>query len=590
MKKNFIIRNVIIAIVLLLIIAMGSYYFIRENGKKYEVETIEQYNYFVLKKEDKVGVIDQGGNTVVEANYENVIIPNPEKAIFICYEGENIKILNQNNEEILTDFENVEPIRLKNIASDLMYEKSVLTYKENEKYGLVSLEGKRLTKAIYDEITGLPYKEGELLVKQNEKYGVINIKGNKLVEIAYDQITVDGYYTDTDHYKYAGYIVSIKTDEGYRYGYVDIDGKKILEPEYNEVSRITEIADNKEIYLICAKNGQYGLNKNSEQIIPNEYQSITFDENNQLLVIEKSKTYGIANLEGKILISPQYKQIDIVGVYLYAQNDQGTTVYNSDGTQANIDTNIAILNTNNEKYKIRIDNSEKTKYGLIESDGSKLIEEKYSYMEYLYDDLFLVSNENSKLGIVDDKDNTKVEIQNDTLQKIGTTDLIQAVMVNENITRIYSKNMTQICEMSNATIQQNKEYIKIYNQDETKYFSLDGKELKNTEVFVNNILFAQAKDGKWGFANKSGQTQVEAIYDKVTEFNEYGFAGVKKDGKWGVINSDGKVILEPIYEFEDDAEPIFISEYYQVTYGFGEVYYTNANNIGDITEENNISE
>ena len=590
MKKNFIIRNIIIAILVILLVAGISYYFIRKNGRNYEIEEIAQYNYFVVKQDNLVGVIDRSGNTVVEATYENVVIPNPEKAVFICYEGENTKILNENNQEILTDFESVEPIRLKNIASDLMYEKSVLTYKENEKFGLVNLEGKRITKAIYDEITGLPYKEGELLVKQNEKYGVINIKGNELVEIAYDQISVDGYYTDTDHYKYAGYIVSIKTDEGYRYGYVDINGKKILEPEYNEVSRIAEISNNEEIYLICAKNGQYGLNKNDEQIIPNEYQSITFDENNSLLVIEKSKTYGIANLDGKILISPQYKQIDIVGIYLYAQNDQGTTVYNNDGTQANIDTNIAILNTTNEKYKIRIDNSDKTKYGLIGSDGSQLIEEKYSYMEYLYDDYFIVSNENSKLGIVDNKDNVKVEIQNDTLQKIGTTDLIQAVMANENITRIYSKDMTQICEMSNATIQQNKDYIKVYNQEETKYFNLEGKELKNTEVFTNNVLFAQQQNGKWGFANASGQMQVEATYDKVTEFNEYGFAAIKKDGKWGAINSNGEVIVEPVYEFEDGVEPSFISKYYQVTYGFGEVYYTDANNSSEIETDTSINQ
>ena len=590
MKKNFIIRNIIIAILVILLVAGISYYFIRKNGRNYEIEEIAQYNYFVVKQDNLVGVIDRSGNTVVEATYENVVIPNPEKAVFICYEGENTKILDENNQEILTDFESVEPIRLKNIASDLMYEKSVLTYKENEKFGLVNLEGKRITKAIYDEITGLPYKEGELLVKQNEKYGVINIKGNELVEIAYDQISVDGYYTDTDHYKYARYIVSIKRDEGYRYGYVDINGKKILEPEYNEVSRIVEISNNEEIYLICAKNGQYGLNKNDEQIIPNEYQSITFDENNSLLVIEKSKTYGIANLDGKILISPQYKQIDIVGIYLYAQNDQGTTVYNNDGTQANIDTNIAILNTTNEKYKIRIDNSDKTKYGLIGSDGSQLIEEKYSYMEYLYDDYFIVSNENSKLGIVDNKDNVKVEIQNDTLQKIGTTDLIQAVMANENITRIYSKDMTQICEMSNATIQQNKDYIKVYNQEETKYFNLEGKELKNTEVFTNNVLFAQQQNGKWGFANASGQMQVEATYDKVTEFNEYGFAAIKKDGKWGAINSNGEVIVEPVYEFEDGVEPSFISKYYQVTYGFGEVYYTDANNSSEIETDTSINQ
>ena len=38
---------------------------------------------------------------------------------------------------------------------------------------------------------------------------------------------------------------------------------------------------------------------------------------------------------------------------------------------------------------------------------------------------------------------------------------------------------------------------------------------------------------------------VEAKYDKVTEFNEFGFASVQKDGKWGAINTQGKEVVEP---------------------------------------------
>ena len=59
--------------------------------------------------------------------------------------------------------------------------------------GLIDFNGKKITKPVYNEISGLTYKEGELLVKQNEKFGVINIKGNILVPIEYDEISIDGY-------------------------------------------------------------------------------------------------------------------------------------------------------------------------------------------------------------------------------------------------------------------------------------------------------------------------------------------------------------------------------------------------------------
>ena len=576
MKRNFIIRNIIISTILIAIIAGVSYYFIKENGKKYEIAKVQNYNYFILKQNDLSGVIDKTGNKIIETEYQEVKIPNPEKEVFACYKEDRIEILNADKQQIFTEYENVEPIRLKNIASNLMYEKSVLKYSEQGKYGLINFEGKKVTKPIYDEIEALPYKEGELVVKQNDKYGVINIKGNKLINIEYDQIAIDGYYESENGYKNSGYIVSNKTQEGYRYGYINNKGKLILEIEYNDLFRITEIQDNENIYLIASKNGQYGMNKNGEDIIKNEYQSIEYDDANDLLVIERSKKYGIANLEGKIIVPTQYNQIDITGIYLYAQNEQGTTIYNSNGTEANIDTNISIINTANPKYKIRINNEKVTKYGVIGEDGKQYIEEKYNYIEYLYEDYFIVSSGNSKLGVIDNKDTIKIEIENDSLQRVQNTDILQAVTANNNMTKLYSKDMKKICELNNATVEKKDDYIVIYNDNEKKYFNKEGKEVENIEVYVDNTLFSKVENNKWGFADKNGNTVIESQYDKVTEFNEYGFAAVKKDGKWGSIDISGKEVIKPTYEIKEELEPQFIGVYYQVKYGFGEVYYTDA--------------
>lgn len=293
MKKRDIIIIIIAILILVTIVSILIYNNKIQKNKNYEIVQVKQYQYFILKQDDLYGVIDRKGTTIIVPEYNEIKIPNPEKGLFVCYQGENTKILNEKKEEILTQYSEVHPIRLKNITSDLMYEKSVLKYEKDGKYGLVSLEGKTITKPIYDEIDSLSYKEGELLVKQNEKYGVINILGSKMVEIAYDKIEVDGYYTDENRYRYAGYIVSNKTSEGYRYGYLNDKGKEILKLEYNDISRVAEIEDNNNSYLICAKNGQYGIYKNGEQILENGYQSIRYDATNQIFVIEKSKKYVI---------------------------------------------------------------------------------------------------------------------------------------------------------------------------------------------------------------------------------------------------------------------------------------------------------
>lgn len=575
MKKKYIIGIVIIALILIGIISFFIYNKIIEEGKKYEIEQVTNYNYFVLKENDKYGVIDTKGNTIIKPQYDEVKIPNPSKAVFVCYSGETSKAINQNSEQLFAQYNSVEPIRLKNISSDLMYEKSVLKYFDGTKYGLINFDGKEISKAIYEEIDGLSYKEGELQVKKDGKIGIINIKGNAIVPIKYDQVSVDNYYTDANNYKFAGYIVGITTNEGYRYGYLDSTGKEILKNEYNEISRVTEIQDDNNVYLICAKNGQYGINKGSKNILNNEYQSIRYDGDNQLFVIEKTKKYGVSDIDGNIIIPVEYSQIDITGMYVYAKNDQGTTVFDAKGKQAVINNNIAILKTQNDNYYIKINNEDGTKYGIVDKNEKEIVKENYSYIEYLYDNYFIVSGTDGKLGIIDVDENKKVDIIYDSVQKIQNTDLIQTTVSATKTTKVFSRQMEQVCEMSNATIVVEDNYIKVYNNDDTKYFNKQGKELKNTEVYSKNKLFVKNDNGKFGYVDSNENVKVDVVYDKANEFNEYGFAGIKKDGKWGVISEDGQVVIEPKYELSSTLDPSFVGKYYQVQYGFGEFYYTN---------------
>lgn len=573
MKKKHIVGIIIIAIIIIATVGFFIAKKVIEDGKKYEIEKIDNYEYFTLKVDNKYGVINKEGKQIINTEYTNVIIPNPQKPVFICYTNDSTKVLNQNSEEIFTEFKSIEPIKLKNIASSLMYEKSVLTYKENEKFGLINLEGKKLTKAIYEKIEGLPYKEGELLVQKEGKYGVINLKGKELIKPQYDQINVDGYSNDENGYKNAGYIVGNKTEEGYRYGYIDINGKMLLELEYNEIQRITDVKEN-DIYLIAAKNGQYGLFKNKEQVIGNEYQSITYNQTDETLILQKTKKFGVANLDGKIIIPVEYKQIDSIGMYIYATNENGKeNVYTKEGTEIQADSNIAILETSNENFKIKIDNTNGTVYSIIDKNDNPITKQNYSYIEYLSDDNFIVSLE-GKLGVINSNNEIKIDIKYDSIEKLQNTDFITTTLAKDKTTQIYDKNINKLCDLPNANIVVEKEYIKIYNDKVTKYFSLSGKEISSKEALKGNKIFATSNNGKWGFVDSNGNILLDYQYEKATDLNEYGFAGIKLDGKWGVVNSEGKVILEPQYIVNTQLEPSFIGEYYKVEFGFGEFYYT----------------
>ena len=577
MKKKYIIMLVIVLLIIIAVAGWFIYGKIKQTGREYEIEkvNIENFEYFIVRQDGNYGVINKTGDIVINPEYTNIIIPNPEKAIFICYSGETTSVFNQNQEQVYTEYNNIQPIRLKNIASSLMYEKNVFTFEQDGKMGLINIDGELIAKPIYESIEGLPYKEGELLVKQEGKYGVINNKGNYLVKAEYDQITVDNYTTEEEGYKKAGYIVSNTTENGYRYGYIDVNGNVILEPQYNEVSRIIDVKDDNAIYLITAQNGQYGMFKNTEQIINNEYQSIAYNNGNGTLTLEKTKQFGVATMDGNIIIPIEFTQIDSTGMYIYATDVEGNIqVYQEDGTRAEVDSNIYILETENQDYRIKIDNAQGSVYSIIDKDGNQLTTANYAYIDYLYDNYFIVSVTGGKVGVINDKEEQVIDIKYDSIEKLEGTNYIVTKLSENSSTQIYNKDLQQLCEMSNAIIHTEENYIKIYNDTETKYFNLEGDEIQNTEALPDNQIYAKSQDGKWGFVDKSGNVVLDYIYDKTTELNDYGYAGILLDGKWGVVNSQGEIVVEPTYTFNVKTEPEFIKEYYKVEYGYGEFYFT----------------
>ena len=158
-------------------------------------------------KENKYGIIDKQGNSIIDTLYDIIEMPNPSKDIFICksnYNAEsneyNVQVFNSKKEPILYQYYIVEAIPLNNIENNGFFEKSVLKYKSEGLYGLIDLSGKKITNAIYESIDGFEYKEGMLLVKKSGKYGVININGAVIVKNKYDEITCDGYFNKDLNY------------------------------------------------------------------------------------------------------------------------------------------------------------------------------------------------------------------------------------------------------------------------------------------------------------------------------------------------------------------------------------------------------
>lgn len=575
MEKN---KKIIIGIILIITIVLiiGGVFVVKsiiKNNKKYEIEKIISWNYFNLYKDGKVGVINRNGDIIIKPEYTSIQIPNPTKAVFICSNNEEKVVLNEKAQRIFTEYEEVTDIKLNELAIEIPYEKSVLKYKKDNKYGLINFEGKKVTDATYDSLENLPYKEGELLIEKDGKFGVINMLGKTVIENKYDEIKIDSYYEEENNYRNSGYIVGTNNGSEMSYEYINYKGEQLNKESYQKIERIIDIPNKDEIYLIYEKDSKYGILKNNEEILKKEYDSIEYDKLNNLFVILKDNKYGIADIEGKILISNLYDSINIEGIYIYAQKDGQEIIFDNKGEKKENTEYKSAYWIENSEYKIVI--NQDNKYGVENSKGEKIIQNKYYYIEYLNNNYFIVSGPNGKNGIVDSQGKQILELKYDIIQKLDNSDLIEAYIDETDMMYLFNNNMKKIEELKSGKVYDGKGFVKLYSYDEAKYYTLEGEEKTNKELLPNNILFANVKNGKWGFVDKQGNTKVAYEYDDVTEFNEYGFAGIKLDGKWGVIDKSGNIIVQPIYTIEQkNTEPKFLGKYYEINYN-GDTYYTN---------------
>lgn len=566
-KKSKKIVLTMIALILILIAIVSIIKITTNNKYKVKLEEITETDakYFILIKDNKYGVINKEGQVVIEPKYNEIKIPNPSKDIFICSLGEvenNSKAIKANGEELWKEFNSVDAISIRAITSLVPYEKTVLKYKQGNFWGLIDFNGNKITEAIYEEIKAVDYKEGFLKVKKEGLFGVINIKGKEVLKSEYDNILSDGYYNEKTKYEESGFILRTKTDDGYRFGYAKANGKIMLDTIYNEVNRITEIESSKEIYLITSLNGKYGLRKNNKTILENDFTEIGYDRTNKLLVVQKNNAQGVCDINGKTIIPIDYTSIAIAGEYINASKDESTIIFDIKGN--NIETDMVSLEKVSDNYSIAIDKN--NNYNILDKDRNKLLNQRYSYIEFFEGNLFIATN-SSNAGLIDANGKIVVPLEYSTVQKIEEANCLKATSVQNNKISIINIEGKISEGINEAVVTNEGEYIKVSSPSNIKYYTLEGKEIAYKDIFPKNEIYATKQNDKWGFKDKDGKIVIPCVYDLVTE-QEGNFIGVKKNGKWGVLDVKGKVVKEPIYELSWD-NVNFLGEYYAINSNIG---------------------
>ena len=283
--------------------------------------------YFAVYAENKWGVINSLGETVIAPSYaEMIIIPDSTEDVFLCVYEINTddgtyktKAINSKNKELFTDYEQVEALENYDQNQNVWYEEDVLKVKKDGKYGLINLSGKSLLNCEYDDIYTLKGVENSLIIEKNEKVGLVDNSGRVVIEAIYTEIkplgteALDGYIVKNEVGKYG--VIGASKEQKLEFNYEKIEqvvgnnlfvvtegekqklinskGTTILEEGFDSIKQI--LKDSKGV--IFAKDGLYGVMATDGTVtIQNTYENLK-QLDNGYLVAEKDGRYGIIDSE-----------------------------------------------------------------------------------------------------------------------------------------------------------------------------------------------------------------------------------------------------------------------------------------------------
>lgn len=305
--------GVIIAFVVLIMIITSIVKILRNNPDE---EAIYTSSYYPVYTNGKWGVIDNNGEMVISATYdEMIVIPNNKKAIFVCtYDVQDAtseyktKALNEKNEEILKGYDKIEAIDNYDSKQNIWFEDNLLRVKKNGKYGLIDFNGKTVLECEYDSINSLKGVTENIIVEKDGKVGLVNAKGQTIIKTEYTSIQTlkEGYKSE--------YLA--QNAEG-KYGIISTSGTLILEPKYDEIKYL----DSNETYAVKLDGTTQLVNSKGETLQTSEGEEYVYTKGENVIVSKEGKV-GIEKLTGEQVIGYDYEELKYAfSIYYIAKRD-----------------------------------------------------------------------------------------------------------------------------------------------------------------------------------------------------------------------------------------------------------------------------
>lgn len=431
MKKVF---AVIIALAVIAMVVVGISKLL-SGGIGTEEKTVAN-QYFAVYTNEKWGVINSKGDTIIKPEYdEAIIIPDSKKDVFLCTYDVNYiegsyksKVINEKGKEIITGYDTIQALENYDENNNLWYETDALLVSKSGKYGLVDFKGKELLKCEYDSIQALKGVKNSILIQKDGKYGLVDHIGATIIETEYKEIQsisdeyANGYivtnsnnqkgvigrdkaiavevkYQDVQAiYGNGNYVVK----EDGKWEIVNSEGTTYLKGKFDKVKSI----DGENVVVIS--NNKYGvMTLTGETKIDTKYQDITyaFDDN---YIFKENNQYGIINLAGEKKIKASYDSLIYraeSGIFEGDKANLADTEFIGSDLTVKLKGILSEINTELGYMKVRVESEYKYyNFKFEEKDSKELLkgntlfldkkDEKYGYVnkdgvvivDYIYDD------------------------------------------------------------------------------------------------------------------------------------------------------------------------------------------------------------
>ena len=457
---------VIIAIAVIIMFGMAikyllAYDFTKNLGKK---------EYFSLYSENKWGVINSYGETVIAPSYaEMIVIPDNTQDVFLCvYEVETetgtykTKALDSKNKELFVEYDQVEALENYDKSQNVWYEENVLKVQNGEKYGLINLNGKLILNCEYDDIYTLKGIKNSLITKKGEQLGLVDTSGRIVLDNVYSEILPLGK-NDID-----GYIT--KNEQG-KYGVLGTSGEQKLENKYEKIEQI--VGNN--LFVITQEGKQKLINSKGTIVLEDSFDEITqILKDSKGVVFKKDGLYGVMTIEGTVIIPNIYEDLK--------QLDNGYIVAKKDA-----------------------------RYGIIDNSNNEKLYFNYNYITYNKDlNIYIAEDIDFKSSIIDENFEVKI---------IGILSEVNSNLkyIKMHINGEYKYYNLNFEEKTNIEILKGNTLFLSKKEEKYGYIDSDGNVVVDyiyddaTEQNKFGYVAVQ-KNGKWGALDREGQEVVKPTY------------------------------------------------------------------------------